>query len=155
VLGGIAARDVVEHLFLVNVDEDVTVDRLPDAGALDLVGLVHRVAVGQDDHGRAVSERPDGLERAWIEPVAKRVLEQVGSDPQELGVPQALEPVSLESAEIVGIAELGPELFEELPITPLALIADDLDEVAFQVLTDSVVVEKGLVDIDQEDQRLE
>jgi hypothetical protein len=40
-------------------------------------------------------------------------------------------------------------LLEKLPVAPLALFADDLDQMALQIVTDGIVVEEGLVDIDE------
>jgi hypothetical protein len=52
VVGRVAPLDVVEFVLLVDVDENITVDRGPHTGSSDLVWLEHRVSVGED-HGPA------------------------------------------------------------------------------------------------------
>ena len=47
--GRIALLDVIELLLFVDVDQHAALDRLKDAGALDLARLEDDVAVGQDD----------------------------------------------------------------------------------------------------------
>ena len=51
VLGRVAPLDVVELLLLVDVDQDVAVDGLEQARAMDLARLEDDVAVGEDDDG--------------------------------------------------------------------------------------------------------
>ena len=69
--------------------------------------------------------------------------------PRSAGSPSRSSRYRWSAPEIVGIAQLGPQLLEKLPVASLALLADDLDQMAFQVVTDGIVVEQGLVDIDQ------
>lgn len=47
--GRIALLDVAEFLLFVDVDQYAALDRLKDAGALDLARLEDDVAIGQDD----------------------------------------------------------------------------------------------------------
>jgi hypothetical protein len=52
VVGRIAPLDVVEFVLLVDVAENITVDRGPHTRSSDLVWLEHHVSVGED-HGPA------------------------------------------------------------------------------------------------------
>ena len=61
-----------------------------------------------------------------------------------------LNPVPLERAEVIGIAKLGAQVLKNLPITRLTLNPERLLEVTPQVTLDSIVVEQGVVDIQQE-----
>ena len=59
--------------------------------------------------------------------------------------------VPLQGAEVVGVAELVPELLEQLPVVAAAVLADLGVEVRAQVGGDAVVVEQRVVDVEQED----
>src|SRR5438270_1783791 len=65
-------------------------------------------------------------------------------------VAQVLDAVALERAEVIGVAKLGPELFEDLPVALLALAAEGGLQVAPQILLDPIVVEQGVIDVEQE-----
>jgi len=58
--------------------------------------------------------------------------------------------VSLQCAEIVGVAKLGAELLEDLPVAPFAFLAECADEVTAEIIDHRVVVEQGVVDVEQE-----
>src|SRR5262245_5087124 len=55
-LGRVTLLDVIQRLFLVNINEHVTVYSFKDAGAFDLARLKHHVAVRENDG------RPPGAE---------------------------------------------------------------------------------------------
>jgi hypothetical protein len=67
---------MIEHAFLVQVDQHATVDRIPDSGALNLARLKYDIAVGEDDrlaHGLQVCDR---RERVRKDSVGERVLQE-------------------------------------------------------------------------------
>src|SRR3954468_9751087 len=116
----VPALDVGEHLFLVNVDEDATVDGLPETRALDLSRLKDDVSVGEDDGRPLSSEALDGVERARVEAVREWVVDEVGRDHQEPRVVSDLGAVVLQGAEVIGVAELGAQLFEDRSVASAA-----------------------------------
>ena len=61
-----------------------------------------------------------------------------------------LDPVALQRAEIVGVAELGPERFEDRPVALLTLDADLLRQVSLEIRGNAIVVEQRVVDVNQE-----
>ena len=61
-----------------------------------------------------------------------------------------LNPVTLECAEVVGIAKFGAQVLKNLPKPRLTLDPERLLEVTAEVTLDSIVVEQGVVDIQQE-----
>ena len=63
VLRGEAGRHVVQLPLLVDVDQDPVLDRGAQSRALDLAGLEHHVAVGED-HSRAERSRTAPARRA-------------------------------------------------------------------------------------------
>ena len=113
----IEALDVVELLLLVDVDEDLAVERLPQAGPLDLARLENGVAVRQHHRPAPLPNVPDGVQRPGVKPVGERIVDQPARHQQETRIVQVLDPITLERAEIVGIAELAAQLLEDLPST--------------------------------------
>ena len=143
--------DLVEHAFLVDVDEHLALDRAPQTGALHFARLKDDVAVREDDDRSAQAQVTDGVERARVHAVGKRVVEQIERDPEHARLAWMLDAVPLQRAEIVRVAELGPELLEDLPVALLTLGADRVDQMTAQILDHRVVVEQRVVDIHQKD----
>ena len=90
------------------------------------------------------------VERAREEPVGERIVDQERRDGEQVRVARVLDAVALQRAEVVGVAELGAQRFEDRPVALLALGADLAREVALQVGGDAVVVEQRVVDVEQE-----
>ena len=65
---------------------------------------------------------------------------------------QLLSAVALEGADIIGVAELGPQLVEDRPIAVARGASVALLEMLAQILLDAVVVDQRVVDIEEEDQ---
>jgi hypothetical protein len=57
-----------------------------------------------------------GMKRAGIKPVGKRIVDEPARHPQHPWVVHLFEPESFQCAEVVGIAELTPQLFENGPV---------------------------------------
>ena len=65
-----------------------------------------------------------------------------------------LDPIALQGAKIIAIAQLGEQLLEDRPV-PLATGNSEFAvEVAFDVVLDTVVVEQRVVHIDQKNDRV-
>ena len=62
-----------------------------------------------------------------------------------------LDAVPLQRAEIVGVPEFAPQLLEDLPVAPVALGSERLDQVTAQIVDDRVVVEQRVVDVEEKD----
>src|SRR6476660_10410099 len=60
-------------------------------------------------------------------------------------------PISLQSTEVIRIAQFAPELLENLPIFLRSLHADFAGEVALQICCHSVVIHQRVVYVEQED----
>src|SRR5580658_7063458 len=76
--GRIAPLDGGQHLFLVQVDENPSRHRIPQAGALHLTGLEHHVAVRQDHGFTQLAAACQCGERTRIKARRKRVVHQEG-----------------------------------------------------------------------------
>ena len=79
--------------------------------------------------GRA-RQGADRVERAGIDAIGERIVQQEQRDLQHVRIARTLDAVALQRAEIVGVAELGPELLEDLPVALLALGAERVDQIA-------------------------
>ena len=62
-----------------------------------------------------------------------------------------LHPIALQRAQVVGVAQLAPQLFENRPVPLLPLASDLALEVAPEIGRDVIVVDQRVVDVDQED----
>ena len=136
-----------------DIDQHVTADRLENAGALDLTRLEHDVTVGQDDRPPPFQHPFEHIERSRIEPVRERVVYQVRRHCQKVYVLRVFDSIALQCAEIIAVAELGEQLFENRPVTVAACSAELAFQVPPQIGLDAVVVEQCVIHIDEEDDR--
>jgi len=151
--GRMAPLDVVERLFLVDIDEH-RIDHFGQPGALDLMRLKDDVAVGQD-HGRSIIAEPlQHLESGGKQPRGERIVEEIGRHPQEFDFARMLDTETLQRAQIVPIPELGKKVVENPPIAVAGVAAVSALEMILQILLYAIVVEQCIVDIDQEDDRM-
>src|SRR5207253_322771 len=151
VVRGEARLDVVELPLLVDVDQDAAVDRVEEPRALDLARLEDDIAVGQDDGRTERREMLEHVERAREEPVREGIVHEERGDREEMGIPRVLDPVALQRAQVVGVAELGAEVLEDGPVACFGLGTDLAPEIAPQVRGDAVVVDERVVDVEEED----
>jgi hypothetical protein len=85
VLGRVASLDIVELAFLVDIDENVTVDRGPEARSPDLVRLEHRVSVGEDHGPSELVQATQGFDRTGIDAFRERILDEIGRGLEQAG----------------------------------------------------------------------
>ena len=74
--GGIAARDVLKLFLLVDVDQHMAVERLPQAGAQDLARLKDGVAVRENDGQSPFAGMAHRVERMRIEAIGERIVQE-------------------------------------------------------------------------------
>ena len=102
--GRIHPLDVGQRLFLVDIDQHMAAEGLPQSRAFDLARLKHRVAVGQD-HRPAPSAGPfHHVEGVRIQPLREWIVDHPVRHPQQPRIVQVLEPIALQRAQIIGIA---------------------------------------------------
>ena len=104
-LGGIAPLDVVELLFLVDIDQDVALDGLEKAGPLDLSRLKDNIAIRQNHDCPYLSARVDHIKRIRKEPVRKRIVDQICRDCQQVRFVRISHAVSLQGSQIIGVTK--------------------------------------------------
>jgi len=93
---------------------------------------------------------PDGFERVGVEAIREGVVDEERGQGQEVGIAGVLDPVVLERAQIIRVAQLGPQLLEEGPVPLLALLAHLDRQESLQVGSDGVVVEERVVHVEEE-----
>ncbi len=65
-----------------------------------------------------------------------------------------LHPIPLQRTQVVRVAQLPPQLFEDGPVSLLPLAADLPLEVSLEVGRDVIVVDERVVHVDQEYDRM-
>ncbi len=61
---------------------------------------------------------------------------------------RVLDPVALQGAEIIAVAQLSEELFENRPVPVAGGRAELTFKMALEVILDTVVVEQCVIDVD-------
>src|SRR2546425_6042977 len=93
---------------------------------------------------------PDGVERAGIQPAGKRIVDQKRRHEQQARVARISEPVALQRAQVIRVAQLGAQLFEDCPV-PIPARRSELEGKMFpEVVLDEVVVEQRIVAVEEE-----
>src|SRR5262249_6952282 len=70
---------------------------------------------------------------------------------QHLRAVQVLNPIALERPKIVGVSELAPQIFKNLPIAVARGAPVCLLEMFAQMPLHAIIVEERVVDVEQED----
>jgi len=151
VLRGEPLRHVVQLSLLVDVDNDSPLDRSAQPGPLDLARLEDDVAVGEDDGRAEPCKVLQHVERAREEAIGEGIVHQEGRNGEQAGIAGIHHPVPLEGTKVVGVAELRPQLLEDLEIVVRAPGTDLAYQVALEVHNDTVVVEQRVVHVQEED----
>ena len=150
VRGRITLLDIDQLLLLVDIDEHAPLNRLEEPGSFDLVRLEDHIAIRQDNRRPHLAQVLEHVQRIWEKAAGKWISQEVRRDLHEVRVVRVLDPVALESAEVIGIAQLLPEVFEDRPVAFLPLFPERLREMVPQVSDNLIVVEQRVIDVKQE-----
>src|SRR5581483_5245110 len=104
--------------------DQYAVNFIGNTRAINLERLEDNIAI-RKDHG--LTPLPDvlnGIERVRIETRGKWVINEEARSGKQAGVAGIFYAVTLESAEIIGIAKLNAQLLKDIPIALLAFRAD-------------------------------
>jgi hypothetical protein len=145
----IVGLDVRGHLLLVDIDENMAFGGLPKPGAGDLPGLEDGVAVGEDDDLTEALQVRHHLQGLGVKQVGEGVVHHPGAHAQDAGIVEVLLPVELEGAQVVGVSDLRPAVGEDLPVAGPGRLSVLLLEVGDQGLLKGIVIEEGIVDVEQ------
>src|SRR4030095_782653 len=149
VLSRVTPLDIIQRLFLVDVNQHVTLYRFEDAGAFDLARLKDHVAVRQDDRLSPRAKFFQHVERSGIQTIGEGVVDQERRHRQQVNILRMLDPVALQGAEVIAIAQIGKQLFEDRPVALAGGNSELTVEVALDVVLDAVVVDQRIVYVDE------
>jgi len=94
----------------------------------------------------------DRIEGVVIATIGERVIDEEigdGEEPKFVGI---LGAITLESTKVIGVAQARSMLFENLPVVFRALRADFLDEMVFEIGSNAIIVEQGVIDVEEENE---
>src|SRR5262245_11996679 len=93
----------------------------------------------------------DGIERPGIQPVRKRIVHEKRRHREHAWIERRLVPEPLQRAEVVRVAELCPQRFENLPV-PCGQGRPYMGvEMAVEIGRDAVVMDQRVVQIEERD----
>ncbi len=104
--------DVVQFVFFVHVDQHAVFHRAPQARALHLSRLEHRIAIRQDDRRAPLGDTADGVQSAGIQPIGERVVGQPACHAQHAGIVQCFDAIALQRPQVVSVAEFPAQFLE-------------------------------------------
>lgn len=93
----------------------------------------------------------DRVQRPRKHSICEGVVQQIERHCKQLTITKVLHPVTLQCAQVFGIAEVAAQLLEDLPVTPRLGGPDHGVKVPPEIRRHTVVVEEGIVDVEQED----
>ena len=97
--------DIIEFLFLVNVNQNVSVYGFGEAGPFHLARLENDIAVGQDDRRPPLLDVFNDIKGVRIQTVGKRIIHQEVGDGQQARLARMLASVALQRPEVIGVTE--------------------------------------------------
>jgi hypothetical protein len=93
----------------------------------------------------------DDIERPGEKAIGEGIVDEVRRNLEDVRLARALDAVALEGAEVIDVPELATQAFEDFEISLLSFGAERSIEVSLEIGDDMVVVEKGIVDVEEED----
>ena len=113
--------------------------------------LENDVAVRENDRRTPLLDVLNHLERIGKKTLGERIVDEKIRHTQQMRGARMFSPIPLQSAEVIRIAQFGPQLLENPPIFLRSLRADFAGEVALQICCHSVVIQQRVVYVEQED----
>src|SRR5688572_16794452 len=98
--------DVVQHLFLMNVDQDPVLYRTPQPGTHDFARLKYGIAIGKNRNWTESVKMRDDFQCPWIETLGERVVDEKGRHAEQAWIVQPFEAITLQRPKKVRIPNL-------------------------------------------------
>src|SRR5437660_1136134 len=92
----------------------------------------------------------DDIERARIQPAGKRIVNQKRRHQQQPRVAHISEPVALQRAQVVRVAQLGAQLLEDRPVPVPAFNTELAREMIPEIVLYKIIVEQRIVAVEEE-----
>src|SRR6266513_984875 len=148
--GGVALLDVIKFLLLVHINQHAPGDGIGQSRTTDLERLENDVAVRENDRRTPLLDVVNYLDGVREKTLSKGIVDEKIRNAQQIWGARMFDPVRLQSAEVIRIAQFGPQLLENPPIFLRSLCADFAGEVALQIRCHSVVINQRVVYVEQE-----
>ena len=116
----------------------------------DIDDFIVALAVGKNTGGAQAVQVRQRFQRTRIQPVGERVVEQEGGESQQGRFVIAVLAEGLRRPQVVGIAQFGSPRFVDRLVARLSVRAEVALQVRGQVGAEAVVVQQGVVDVEQE-----
>src|SRR5579862_6926609 len=111
---GVAALHVIQRLFLVQIDEHGSIDRVPDPGALDLARLKHDISVRQHHRTAEALEMRDRGEGFRKEQPGKGKLQKVIRNLEKMRIVIESRAKRLQGAQVIRKSETRARFLEDI-----------------------------------------
>jgi hypothetical protein len=147
VIRGVAPLDVRERLLLVNVNEYVALDRFKNAGAFDFARLEDHVTVGKNHRLPPGAKLLQNVQRARVQAIGERIVHQVIGGGEEVPLVGVLHAKTLESAQVIPIAQFLEEFLLNRPEPVATLRAEFTLDMALEIILDAIVVQQRVVHV--------
>jgi len=144
-----ASLDIVEFSFFVHIDERIAFDGFKQAAAFNFARLKYDVSVAEhSDFAMPVHPLQD-LNCIWEEPAAEIVFDEEARQLQQMRIVRVVFAISLQSAKVIGVAEVHPQLFEDLPVPVRASPAHLAIQECGNILRDTIVIEQRIIHVEK------
>src|SRR5438093_13490213 len=95
------------------------------------------------------------IERIGEQAIRKGVIYKEVRDSEEMRIVRILDPIALQGAQIIDVAELRPQLLQDCPVALLPPVSDLPIYMTLQIGSDSMVIKQRLVDLKEKHNVLE
>src|SRR5256712_2419457 len=92
----------------------------------------------------------EDIERAGIQRAGKRIVNQKRRHQQQPRVAHIAEPVALQRAQVVRVAQLGAQLLEDRPVPVPAFNTELAREMIPEIVLHKIIVEQRIVAVEEE-----
>jgi len=152
VIGMETICDVVKLLFLVHVNQDVSINCSGESRTIHLVRLKHHIAVGENDNPAPLLKVLDDVECIGEKAIGEWIFYEEARNGQQAQIVRIADSKNLQGTQVICVTEPGSQLLENCPIAPCPFGPNLLIEIAPKVGNDLVVVEQRVVNVEQEDE---
>src|SRR5690242_6401427 len=87
------------------------------------------------------------VERIRKQAIGEMIVDEIRRNRQQMRIVWIFDAITLQRAEIIGVSELGAQIFENLPVTIAARRANLFFQKSAQVARHAVVVEQRVIDV--------
>src|SRR4026209_1887684 len=150
-LSRVSLFHIVQFLLFMNINQDIPADGIEYSGLFDLSRLEHDIPVGEEDGSPPLFDALNHFEGIGVQPLGEWIMNQKMRDRQQMRVARVLSAVPLKSPQVIRIAQLPSQLFEDRPVSFLPLVADFALKITPQVFCYPIVVQQRIIHVEEKD----